>query len=48
MHGINEELGRHRGGEGKSQCILCDDECESCLCAVALSYTKVLWQSFHI
>ena len=28
-HGLNEELGRHRGREGKSQCVLCDDECES-------------------
>ena len=28
-HGLNEELGRHRGREGKSQCMLCDDECEN-------------------
>ena len=30
-HGLNEELGRHRGREGtyRSQCMLCDDECES-------------------
>ena len=26
---MNEELGRHRGREGRSQCMLCDDECES-------------------
>ena len=25
-HGLNEELGRHRGREGRSQCMLCDDE----------------------
>ena len=25
-HGLNEELGRHRGRE---ECLLCDDECES-------------------
>ena len=37
MHGLNEELGRHRGREGtcRSQCMLCDDECES--------VTHVLW-----
>ena len=28
-HGLNEELGRHRGREGKKECLLCDDECES-------------------
>ena len=22
-HGLNEELGRHRGREGKSECTLC-------------------------
>ena len=22
-HGLNEELGRHRGREGKSECVLC-------------------------
>ena len=27
-HGLNEELGRHRGREG-IECLLCDDECES-------------------
>ena len=26
-HGLNEELGRHRGREKK--CVLCWDECES-------------------
>ena len=29
MHGLNEELGKHRGTEGRSQCMLCDDEWES-------------------
>ena len=29
MHGLNEELGRHRGREGKSECTLCGTECES-------------------
>ena len=27
-HGLNVELGRYRGGEGKSKCILCGAECE--------------------
>ena len=27
MHGLNEELGRHRGREGKT--FLCGDECEN-------------------
>ena len=29
MHGLNEELGRHRGREGRKECMLCDAECES-------------------
>ena len=29
IHGLNEELGRHRGREGRNECLLCDDECES-------------------
>ena len=28
-HGLNEELDRHRGREGRKECPLCDDECES-------------------
>ena len=28
-HGLNEELGRHRGREGKKECVLCGNECES-------------------
>ena len=28
-HGLNEELGRHRGREGRKECLLCDDECKS-------------------
>ena len=28
-HGLNEELGRHRGREGKIECTLCSAECES-------------------
>ena len=28
-HGLNEELGRHREREGKKECVLCGDECES-------------------
>ena len=26
---LNEELGRHRGREGKLECTLCGAECES-------------------
>ena len=29
MHSINEELGRHRGREGKIECSLNGDECEN-------------------
>ena len=29
MHGLNEELGRHRGREGKKECSICGDECEN-------------------
>ena len=28
-HGLNEELGRHRGRESKKECVLCWDKCES-------------------
>ena len=36
-HGLNEELGRHRGGgEGKTECSLCGDECEN--------VSHVLWE----
>ena len=28
-HGLNKELGSHRGREGRNECLLCDDECES-------------------
>ena len=24
-HGLNDELGRHRGREGRKECLLCDD-----------------------
>ena len=35
-HGLNEELGRHRGREGKKECVLCGNECES--------VSHVLWE----
>ena len=35
-HGLNEELGRHRGREGKSECVLCGAECGSVV--------HVLWE----
>ena len=28
MHCLNEELGRHRGKEGRTESSLCGDECE--------------------
>ena len=28
-HRLNEELGRHRQREGRKECTLCDDQCES-------------------
>ena len=28
-HGLNEELGRHRGREGKTECSLCGNECSA-------------------
>ena len=28
-HGLNEELGRHRGRNGRTECVLCGDVCES-------------------
>ena len=35
-HSLNEELGRHRGREGKLECTLCGAECESVV--------HVLWE----
>ena len=35
-HGLNEELGRHRGREGHKECGLCGNECES--------VSHVLWE----
>ena len=35
-HGLNEELGRHRGRNGRTKCVLCGDECESVV--------HVLWE----
>ena len=36
MHGLNEELGRHRWREGKTECSLCGDQCEN--------VSHVLWE----
>ena len=35
-HGLNEELRRQRGKNGKTECILCSAECESA--------AHVLWE----
>ena len=37
-HGLNEELCRHRGREGKTECSLCGNECEN------VSHTCILWE----
>ena len=37
-HSLNEELGRHRGREGKMECSLCGNECEN------VSHVHVLWK----
>ena len=36
-HGLNEELGRHRGREGKVECSICGAECECGSCVVGVS-----------
>ena len=36
MFSMNEELGRHRGREGKTECSLCGNECEN--------VSHVLWE----
>jgi len=33
---LNEDLGRHRGRNGRTECALCGDECESVV--------HVLWE----
>ena len=35
-HGLNEELGRHRGREGKLECTSCGAECECSACIVGV------------
>ena len=52
-HGLNTELGRHRGREGKSECVLCGVECESVvhvLCHGSVQAIVILeaslWRSF--
>ena len=36
MHGLNEKLGRHREKNGRTEFILCGNECESAV--------NVLWE----
>ena len=44
---MNEELGRHRGREGKSECVLCGAECESVLHVLwECSAESYLWRSY--
>ena len=35
-HGLKEELGGHKGRNGRTECVLCGDECESIV--------HVLWE----
>ena len=45
--GLNEELGRHRGREGKTECFLCGNECENVSYVEKSSYVlgSELWES---
>ena len=36
-HGLNEELSRHRERNGRTECVLCGDECECCQCFMGVS-----------
>ena len=38
---MNEKIGRHRGREGRSQCMLCDEECECVLLRVVQQRTRI-------
>ena len=44
-HGLNEELGRHRGRNGKTECILCGDECESVVYVLWECLTRIVGKS---
>ena len=44
---MNEELGRHRGRNGRTECILCGDECESVVHVLwECSAYKESWEEF--
>ena len=45
-HSLNEELGRHRDREGKSQCPLCGYECESVTRAMGMFSVYDIRNSF--
>ena len=52
-HGLYEELGRHRGRNGRTECILCEDECESVVYVYgSILLTRIrgkgLWLSFGL
>ena len=44
-HGLNEELGRHRGRKGKTECSLCGDECENVSHVLSYVLHSELWES---
>ena len=37
IHGMNEELSRHRGRKCKAECSICGAECKCSLCVVGAS-----------
>ena len=45
MHGLNVELGRHRGREGKVECTLCGAQCKRVIHVLweCLAYSSMLW-----
>ena len=42
-HGLNEELGRHRGRNGRTECIfMWQGVCGCCKCFMGVSYLPIL------
>ena len=44
-HGLNEELGRHRGREGKTECYLCGNECENVTCVMGVFIIIIVYST---
>ena len=49
-HGLNEELGRHRGRNGRTECVLCGDECENVVHVLweCPAYKDIVGKSFRL